>query len=103
MEIEIVNPDSQNYDSLEAFVDAPSPRFDYTEFMNHYNGSEIGAIMVFEYRGSMMSNFTKILGKRGLIRGISGDYEYKATQAGSEKGTYKVVLKKLTDTPCNNP
>jgi len=101
MAIETISPDNKDYETLQDFMDAPEKGFDYEEFAEHYNEAPIGDILVFEYRGSVISNFTKMMKRRGLEK--EQDYNCKSTQAKSPaKGIYKVVLKKLTDTPCNS-
>ncbi len=98
MAIEKVSPSSDGYNDLEEFIKTSNPVFDYKDFAKAYNGIEVEFILVFEYMGSMMSNFVKVIENRGLERYV--DYEYKSTQAQTGKGTFKVVLKKLTDNKC---
>lgn len=93
--IEVVSKTDEAYNDLEEFVNAPAYKFDYAELARTYNSRQADDILVFEYRGSMISNFTKMLSRRGLERGE--DYEVKPTQAGLEKGIFRVVLKKLSE------
>lgn len=97
--IESISPNSEEYEEASKFINAPVTRFDYEEFTDEYNASEVEAILVFEYKGSMISNFVKVLKNRSLDKGV--DYECRSTQAKAERGTYKVVLKKLTEKKCN--
>lgn len=93
--IETIDPNNEAYETLEEFLEADKPRFDYENLANKYNEAPVNFILVFEYHGSTMSNLVKMMNIRGLTRGEN--YEFRATQVKSGKGTFKVVLKKLTE------
>jgi len=99
--IERISPDNENYETLQEFVESPDRKFDYDEFTEQYNDAAVGEILVFEYSGSVIGNFIKMLTRRGIVR--REDYNCKSTQArAGESGTYRVVIKKLTEVECNN-